>query len=161
MGQVLSLAEMRAERARLRAAGRRVVLTNGVFDLLHVGHSRYLTQARALGDALIVAVNEDASVRALKGPERPILPAAERAELLAALAAVDYVVLFPEVTAEATVRALTPDIYVKGGDYGVGKALPEAAVVAAYGGEVRLLPFVPGRSTSDIIGAIRAERSLA
>lgn len=161
MGQVLTLDQMRAERARQRAAGRRIVLTNGVFDILHVGHTRYLSQARALGDALIVAVNDDASVRALKGPERPILPLAERAEMLAALAAVDYVVPFSEITASTVVAALEPDLYVKGGDYGNGKSLPEAAVVAAYGGEVRLLPFVPGRSTSDIIRAIRAHHTLA
>ncbi len=161
MGQVLTLDQMRAERARQRAAGRRIVLTNGVFDLLHVGHTRYLSQARALGDALIVAVNDDTSVRALKGPERPILPVAERAEMLAALASVDYVVSFAETTASAVVAALEPDLYVKGGDYSSGKALPEASVVAAYGGEVRLLPFVPGRSTSDIIRAIRAHHTLA
>lgn len=161
MGRVLTLDQMRVERDRLRAERQRVVLTNGVFDLLHVGHVRYLTQARALGEVLIVAVNADASARAFKGPERPILPEAERAEVLAALGCVDYVVSFAERTAEAVVDALRPDVYVKGGDYGMGKALPEAAVVASYGGQVRLLPFVPGRSTSDIIDAIRAHRSLA
>ncbi len=161
MGQVLTLDEMRAERARQRTAGRRLVLTNGVFDILHVGHTRYLSQARALGDVLLVAVNDDASVRALKGPERPILPLVERAEMLAALASVDYVVPFSETTASTVVAALEPDLYVKGGDYGRGKPLPEAAVVAAYGGEIHLLPFVPGRSTSDIIRAIRAHHTLA
>jgi len=161
MGHVLTLDQMRVERARQRAAGRRIVLTNGVFDILHVGHTRYLSQARALGDTLVVAVNDDDSVRALKGSERPILPLAERVEMLAALASVDYVISFSETTAATVVATLEPDLYVKGGDYSSGKPLPEAAVVAAYGGEVHLLPFVPGRSTSDIIRAIRAHHTLA
>ncbi len=161
MGEVLTLDEMRAVREELRAAGRTLVMTNGVFDLLHVGHTRYLAHARALGDALLVAVNDDASVRALKGPTRPILPLAERAELLAALAAVDYVTPFAELTADRVLDILRPDIYVKGGDYGPGKPLPEAPTVRAYGGQVRLLPFIPGRSTSEIIRAIQAGESLA
>lgn len=161
MGQILSLEQMRAERARLRAAGRRLVMTNGVFDLLHIGHTRYLAQARALGDALLVAVNDDAGVQRLKGPQRPLLPLAERLELLATLAVVDYAMPFSEDTAAEVVQALQPDIYVKGGDYAEGKALPEADIVAAYGGEVRLLTLIPARSTSDIIRAVQTGTRLS
>ena len=160
MGQILSLDQMRDERARLRAAGHRLVMTNGVFDLLHIGHTRYLAQARALGEALVVAVNDDRSVELLKGPQRPLLPLAERLELLAALVAVNYALPFGEDTAAAVVQALQPDIYVKGGDYTL-KALPEAQVVAAYGGEVRLLTLTPARSTSDIIRAIQTGTRLS
>ena len=156
MGRVLSLDEMRVERARLAAERKRLVMTNGVFDLLHVGHARYLAQARALGDALLVAMNDDASVRGLKGPSRPIVPLVDRAELLAALASVDYVVPFGERTATAVVDAIKPDVYVKGGDYGPDKPPPEAEVVRAYGGEVRILSFVENRSTSELIRTILA-----
>ena len=156
MGRVLSLEEMSNERQRLAAQGRRLVMTNGVFDLLHVGHARYLAQARSLGDALVVAVNDDASVRRLKGPSRPIVPVADRAELVAALAVVDYVVTFGERTADRVVEALQPDIYVKGGDYGPDRPPPEAATVHGYGGEVHILPFVENRSTSELIQAILA-----
>lgn len=159
MGRVLSLEEMSAERQRLAAQGRRLVMTNGVFDLLHVGHARYLAQARALGDALVVAINDDNSVRALKGPSRPIVPLADRAELLAALAVVDYVVPFGERTADHVAATLKPTVYVKGGDYGPDKPPPEAATVRAYGGEVRILPFVENRSTSELIQAILATAS--
>ncbi len=157
----MARAALVAERARLREAGVRVVLTNGVFDLLHVGHLRYLQAARALGDCLIVGVNDDASVRRLKGPTRPIVPAAERAELVAGLACVDYVAIFDEDTAAALVQALRPDVYVKGGDYGPGgAALPEAEIVAAHGGVTTILPLEPGRSTTSIVDAIRAGRSV-
>jgi rfaE bifunctional protein nucleotidyltransferase chain/domain len=138
-----------------RAAGRRVVLTNGCFDLLHVGHARYLGQAAALGDVLVVAVNADDSVRALKGPGRPLVPAAERAELLAALAAVDYVTIFPELTVEALLRATRPDVWVKGGDYRPDDLI-EAPVARAVGAEVRMLDLQPGRSTSGLLAQIRA-----
>src|SRR6266511_703833 len=135
-----------AQRAReLRAAGKKLVVTNGCFDLLHVGHVRYLQAARRLGDFLVVGINSDASVRALKGPERPLVPEHERAEVLAALACVDAVVIFAEPTAERLVAVLRPDTYVKGDDY-TEAGLPEARVVRAYGGEVRLLPTVPGAS---------------
>ena len=134
---------------------RRVVLTNGHFDLLHVGHLRYLREAKALADILVVGLNSDASTRRLKGPGRPILPQEERAELLAALRCVDYVTIFEEDTAEELVQRLRPDVYVKGGDYAQGKALPEAKAVRAYGGEVRILALVPGRSTSALIERIQ------
>src|SRR5215211_7566483 len=119
MAIVLSLDELRAERERLREAGKKVVFTNGCFDLLHPGHVRYLEQARALGDALIVALNSDRSVRELKGERRPILTEDERAEVMAALASVDYVTIFDEPTPRQIIAALLPDVLVKGGDWGV------------------------------------------
>jgi rfaE bifunctional protein nucleotidyltransferase chain/domain len=144
---------------RLHLDHRRVVLTNGVFDLLHVGHLRYLQAARALGDALIVGLNSDASTRRLKGPTRPIHGEDERAELLAGLACVDAVVIFGEDTAVSLVEAIRPDLWVKGGDYGSLEEalprLPEAATVQRLGGEVRLLPFVEGRSTTLLVERIR------
>ena len=145
-------------------AGAVIVLTNGCFDLLHLGHTRYLQAARALGDVLVVGVNSDASTRALKGPGRPLVAQEERAEVLAALACVDYVTIFEEATAVALVEALRPDVYVKGGDYAIaaenqGAAinyakLPEAAPVLAYGGQVRLIPYLPGHSTTALIERI-------
>lgn len=163
MGQIIPFEELDRLGERLRAEGKRVVFTNGHFDLLHVGHLRYLQAARALGDTLIVGVNDDAVTRLRKGPGRPIVPEEERAELVAGLACVDYVVIFHEETAEAAVARLRPDIYVKGGDYAIDEAeeragkqpLPEAAVVRGYGGEVRTVPLVPGRSTTDIVRRIR------
>lgn len=134
------------------------MLTNGCFDLLHVGHVRYLAAARALGDLLIVGVNSDASVRALKGPARPLVPADERAEIIAALAAVDLVVVFDEPTAESLVAQLRPDIYVKGDDYSEA-TLPEARVVRGYGGEIALLPIQPGHSTSALIARVLARHA--
>ena len=148
-----------------RATGQSVVFTNGCFDLLHLGHVRYLQEARSLGDLLVVGLNSDDSARALKGPNRPLVPQAERAEVLAALACVDYVTIFDEITAVALVETLRPDVYVKGGDYAMpGSAaqptainyakLPEAAPVLAAGGQVRLIPYVPGHSTTELIERI-------
>ena len=164
MGQVLALSDLAAFGNALRAEGKRIVFTNGHFDLLHVGHTRYLQAARALGDVLIVGVNDDTSTAARKGVGRPIIPAAERAELLAALACVDATVVFAALTADEPIRLLRPDIYVKGGDYAVtvdeeraGKTpLPEAALVRQHSGSVRTIPLVPGRSTTEIIRRIRA-----
>ena len=138
-----------------QAAGETVVFTNGVFDLLHVGHARYLAEARALGDALLVAVNADESVRGFKGDLRPIVPLAERMEMLAALACVDYVTPFGTRTPVPLIETFHPAIYVKGGDYRE-EDLPEATVVRAYGGDVRLLSLVAGRSTTDIIARVCA-----
>ncbi len=147
---------------RLRSEGKSIVLTNGHFDLLHVGHLRYLQAAAELGDVLIVALNDDAMTSERKGAGRPVLPQGERAELLAGLECVDYVTIFSEPTAERVVELVRPDVYVKGGDYGPGGAeLPEAAVVEAHGGRVVILPLVEGRSTSEIIAAIREGRSLS
>ncbi|MDZ4277591.1 MAG: D-glycero-beta-D-manno-heptose 1-phosphate adenylyltransferase [Dehalococcoidia bacterium] len=161
--KVLPLEAVQQRCESWRAQGRRVVMTNGCFDLLHVGHVRYLRRARALGDALIVAVNDDNSVRELKGHGRPIVPEAERAEIVASLGFVNCATLFPEPTACNIVRSLRPDVYVKGGDYGVcAKSLPEAAVVAEYGGMVVLLEFEPGASTTSIIQRItQPERMFA
>lgn len=156
-GQVMDQAEAAAWAAGLRAAGRAVVFTNGCFDLLHRGHVDYLQRARALGDALAVGLNGDASVRLLKGPGRPILPEADRAAVLAALRAVDAVVIFQEPTAEALAAALRPAIYVKGGDWGdAARVPPEAAVVLGDGGRVQYIPYLPGRSTSEIVAQIRS-----
>lgn len=155
-GQVLQRSEAAAWAARLRAAGQAVVFTNGCFDLLHRGHVDYLQRARRLGDALVVGLNGDESVRLLKGPGRPILPEADRAAVLAALRAVDVVVIFHEPTAETLVAALRPAVYVKGGDWGAGQRIPpEAGVVQACGGRVQYIPYLPGRSTSEIVAQIR------
>jgi len=152
----LDLDALVARRAAWSAEGRRVVLTNGCFDLLHAGHVRYLSAARALGDRLVVALNDDASTRALKGPGRPILPLAERAELLCALRAVDAVVAFGGPTACEVVRATAPDVYVKGGDYGhLVNRPPEADAAERAGARVAFLPLVGGRSTSAVIARIR------
>ncbi|HSD44965.1 MAG TPA: adenylyltransferase/cytidyltransferase family protein, partial [Pyrinomonadaceae bacterium] len=115
--KVLTIARMLAERDQMRTAGKRLVFTNGVFDLLHVGHVRYLAQARELGDALVVAINSDRSVRELKGPDRPVFDENERAEILAALRHVDYVVIFDDISPRALIGKLLPDVLVKGGDY--------------------------------------------
>jgi D-beta-D-heptose 7-phosphate kinase/D-beta-D-heptose 1-phosphate adenosyltransferase len=140
---------------RAQRAGARVVFTNGCFDLLHVGHIRYLEQARALGEVLVVAVNSDASVRRLKGPTRPVVPQAQRAEVLAALGAVDHVVIFRELEPARTIRAVRPDILVKGGDWSEDQIVG-ADFVRSTGGEVRSLPYVKGTSTTAMIRAVAA-----
>lgn len=161
--------------------GARIVFTNGIFDLLHLGHLRYLRQARGLGDVLVAGVNSDESTQRLKGPARPLVPEGERAELLAALDCVDYVTIFGEMTAETTLKLLKPEVYVKGADYaeganrqqdtiftndalrlalaikgGLATRLPEARIVARYGGSLALLAYLPGHSTSDLIERIVA-----
>ncbi|WP_433128630.1 D-glycero-beta-D-manno-heptose 1-phosphate adenylyltransferase [Micromonospora sp. CA-240977] len=147
--------ELDAIVAEYREAGRSVVFTNGCFDVLHRGHVRYLEQARALGDLLIVAVNSDGSVRRLKGPDRPVNPVEDRGALLAALACVDHVVVFEEDSPAALIEAVRPDIYVKGGDY-PPELVPEAPLVRRLGGQVHTLGYVPDRSTSAIIERIRS-----
>lgn len=192
LGQIIlprePLADIIAEE---QAAGARCVFTNGVYDLLHVGHIQLLWRARALGDLLVVGLNSDASTRRLKGPTRPLVPQAERAETLAALAMVDFVTVFEEDTASETLLALRPAVYVKGGDYattdpnarvrdylvgpedlrrlvagqapedaslaalgGLVERLPEAPVVASYGGSLALLAYLPGHSTTELIERI-------
>jgi rfaE bifunctional protein nucleotidyltransferase chain/domain len=141
-------------RERQRAGGKRVVFTNGVFDLVHAGHVAYLAWARAQGDALLLGLNSDASVRALKGPERPLAPFADRAAVLAALRSVDAVVGFAQRTPETILDRLRPDIHVKSEQYQL-EDLPERAVIEAYGGEIRLAPHVSGKSTTDLIAEIR------
>lgn len=141
----------------LKQAGKRIVFTNGCFDILHAGHVRYLNEAKKLGDILVLGLNSDESVRRLKGPTRPVNHEEDRAEVLAGLYAIDYIVLFGDQTAEPLVEALQPDVYVKGGDY-VVENLPEAAIVASYGGQTVLIPEVPGRSSSNIIRKISEQK---
>ena len=138
-----------------RAAGRRVVLTNGCFDVLHRGHTTSLAQAARLGDLLVVAVNSDDSVRRLKGPQRPINTASDRASVLAALSCVDYVTVFETDTPIPLLELVKPDVYAKGGDY-TPEMMAETAVVRSYGGEVRILDFVPAHSTTDVVTRIRS-----
>lgn len=145
-------------RERLRREGRRLVFTNGCFDILHVGHVRYLASARSLGDALLVAVNSDRSVRALKGDARPITTEAERCEMLAALASVDLVTVFDDESPRALIADLTPDVLVKGGDYRLEEIHGREEVEAA-GGRVVALPFVDGASTTNIIERIKRASS--
>ena len=148
------LAALVRERQAWREAGRRVVLTNGCFDLLHAGHLALLEAARHEGDALVVAINSDGSVRRLKGSGRPLVPQAERAEALAALEAVDRVVVYDEDTPVAVVKALLPDVLVKGADWGADEIVGRAEVEAA-GGRVVRVALVPGRSTSGLVERIR------
>ena len=152
--QVLTRDEAAAFAADARAAGRRVVFTNGVFDLLHPGHVRYLRQARALGDVLVIAINADASVRRNKGPERPITPEHERAEVLAALDFVDAVTVFDEDTPLAIITAVQPDVLVKGADW-AHDAIVGRDVVEARGGRVVRVAVEQGHSTTSIVGRIR------
>jgi D-glycero-beta-D-manno-heptose 1-phosphate adenylyltransferase len=153
--RVLDLDTARRVAAAARASGRSVVLANGCFDLLHVGHVRYLEEARALGDLLIVGVNDDASVRRLKGPGRPLMPAGERVELLAALRAVDHVVVFDDDTADRLVELLRPAVHAKGTDY-TADTVPERASVAAAGGRVAIAGDPKQHSTRDVIAEIIA-----
>ncbi len=154
MRKVLSIAEAVALVEHLRHAGKEVVLTNGVFDLLHPGHVRYLQEARREGDALIVAVNSDRSVRAIKGPSRPVNSEAERAEVLAALACVDAVVVFDEDDPQRVVSRLQPDVLVKGADW-AKEAIIGRETVEARGGRVVRIPLADGHSTSAIIEKIK------
>ncbi len=156
MGRVLTPAGLAAEARRLQAAGHTLAFANGHFDLLHVGHLRYLQAARAEADFLIVAVNDDASVRSLKGPGRPVVPAAERAELLAALAPVDFVVVFPGDSPATLLAEIRPDVHCKGTDYGTPERVPEFGVVAAYGGRTALVGDPKDHATTDIIRKVRA-----
>lgn len=142
-------------RETMRAQGRRLVVTNGCFDILHAGHVTYLAAARALGDALLVGLNSDASVRTLKGPGRPVNPEQDRATVLAALAAVDGVCLFEEMDALRLLAEVKPDIYAKGGDYTIDTInQPERRLVEGFGGKVVILPGVPGRSTTNVLAKI-------
>jgi len=149
-GPVLNLSALKERLDASRRDGARIVLTNGVFDLLHVGHLRYLRQARELGDVLVVGINADDSVRK---PGRPLVSDTERAELVAALEPVDYVVIFDQVTADELIRALRPSIYAKGGDYSEA-SLPEATTVHEIGADIAFLPLTPDRSSSRMIGML-------
>lgn len=155
--RIVARSELRQLGDRLRRDGLRVAFANGCFDLLHVGHVRYLEAARAEGDVLVAGVNGDRAVRALKGPGRPLLPAAARAELVAALEAVDYVVIFDEPTAEAVLRELRPDVHCKGTDY-TEETVPERDVVRSWGGVVRIVGDAKDHSTRALLAGIAARR---
>jgi rfaE bifunctional protein nucleotidyltransferase chain/domain len=148
--KILERGQLRTSVEEWRRAGERIVLANGNFDLLHVGHVRYLRGAKELGGKLVVAINSDASVRALKGEGRPIMPEAERAEIVAALADVDAVVIFPELDVRALIREIRPDIQAKGTDYTV-ETVPERDAVGEYGGRVAIVGDAKDHSTSEII----------
>ncbi len=159
--KILSLKDLVRHSEEMQKAGRRLVLTNGCFDVLHAGHVRYLGEARGLGDALVVGVNSDSSARRLKGPGRPINSEADRAEVVSSLAAVDFVVIFPEDTAVRLVEDVRPSVYVKGGDYSSDpdseRFPPEGDAARRCGAEIRVLPYLPDRSSSAIIQAQRNE----
>ena len=158
--KILSAADLAARRDALDAAGRRLVFTNGCFDLLHVGHVRYLQAARAEGDALAVGLNADGSVRALKGPGRPLNPADERAEVLAALACVDHVTIFDDPRATDLLARVRPHVYVKGGDYTLETLnAEERAALGTAGARIAFVPMVPGRSTTRLVEAVRRSQS--
>ncbi len=155
MGEVLSSGELARRLAPLRAAGRTVALANGHFDLLHVGHLRYLRAAKREADLLVVAINDDESVARLKGPGRPLVPAAERAELLAALEPVDYVVVFGGDSPRELLGDLQPDVHCKGTDYQSPERVPEYGAVRAYGGRTALVGDPKDHATSDLIAKIK------
>ncbi len=154
MGDILTRDALAARVASDRARGLTIALANGAFDLLHVGHVRYLEGARRVADRLVVAVNDDGSVGRLKGPNRPLMPAADRAELVAALRAVDYVVIFPEATVTPLLELLKPDVHCKGTDY-TEASVPERDTVLAYGGRIAIVGDPKDHSTSDLLGRLR------
>jgi rfaE bifunctional protein nucleotidyltransferase chain/domain len=154
---VLTESELLAAITRDRAAGKTIAFANGCFDLLHVGHVRYLQGAAGEADRLVVAINDDRSVAALKGPGRPILAAADRAELVAGLRCVDYVVVFADTTVERLLRVLQPDVHCKGTDYTV-ETVPERAIVASYGGRTAIVGDPKHHATRDLLARITAER---
>jgi D-glycero-beta-D-manno-heptose 1-phosphate adenylyltransferase len=153
--KILSLEQLAAKSGQLRSAGKRVVGTNGCFDILHVGHVRYLAAARKLGDVLVVGLNGDSSVRQLKGEGRPVNPEQDRAEVLAALESVDYVTIFPELRATNFLQAAQPSTYAKGGDYTADTLDPEErAVLEKFGTKIEIIPFEQGYSTSQLLTRI-------
>ena len=156
MGLVLTLPQLRRRIAELKAQGKKIAFANGHFDLLHVGHLRYLRAARAEGDLLVIAINDDTSVTRLKGPGRPLMPAAERAELLAALEPVDFVVVFEGDSPAPLLADLRPDVHCKGTDYGAPERVPEYEAVRAYGGRTALVGDPKDHATSDLIAKIKA-----
>ena len=151
--KIKDLNELKNIRSKYKSSNEKVVFTNGCFDLLHIGHVRYLYEAKKQGDILIVALNSDSSVKKLKGNNRPIINENERAELLAALEMIDYIIIFEELTAKKLINNLKPDIYVKGGDYSK-ETLTEWETVEKNGGEVKLLKEIKGRSTTSLIKKI-------
>lgn len=153
MNKILSREALKIEVERRREEGQKIAFTNGCFDILHVGHVRYLAEARKMGDCLILALNSDASVRAIKGEKRPLIPEGERAEVAASLEAVDYVVLFDETTPMSLIEYLRPDCLIKGGDWREEDVVGGDAV-RSWGGEVALIPVVEGASTTNIVEKI-------
>ena len=154
----LTRSELAARVAQDRQAGRTIAFANGGFDLLHVGHVRYLEAARREADRLVVAINDDRSIQGLKGPSRPVLPEADRAELVAALRAVDYVVIFPEATVTPLLELLKPDVHCKGTDYTV-ETVPERETVRAYGGRIAIVGDPKDHSTTDLLTRLRPSRT--
>jgi D-glycero-beta-D-manno-heptose 1-phosphate adenylyltransferase len=155
MGEVIVGTDLLKIRERLKREGKKIVFTNGVFDIVHRGHVEYLTKAKALGDILLVGMNTDASVRRLKGPQRPVVSQDDRAFVLAALRAVDYVCLFDEDTPYILIKAIVPDVLVKGSDWSID-AIVGKDIVEAAGGKVQTIDYVPNRSTTNIIQKIAA-----
>jgi len=155
MGRLLTLDELTSEIAARRGAGAKVVLANGCFDVVHVGHVRYLQGASREGDILVVAVNGDEAVRQLKGEGRPVMPAAERAEIVAAMAGVDFVTVFDTLTVEPVLRALRPDVHAKGTDY-TPESVPERAIVAEYGGRIAIVGDPKDHSTTEVLARMKA-----
>jgi D-beta-D-heptose 7-phosphate kinase/D-beta-D-heptose 1-phosphate adenosyltransferase len=153
MSKITPRNELKATVDRLKREGKKVVFTNGCFDILHAGHTRYLREARKLGDALILALNSDSSVRSIKGPMRPIVPEAERAEVVASLDSVDYVTVFDELTPLELIEFLRPDVIVKGGDW-AEKDIVGAETVRKWGGRVAIMPEIEGASTTNIIDKV-------
>lgn len=153
MGKILSQEALKKEIDGLRMAGKKIAFTNGCFDILHVGHVRYLQEARKAGDVLVLAVNSDSSVRAIKGEKRPLVPEAERADVLAALESVSYVTIFDESTPLALIEFLRPDVIIKGGDWAEKDVIGRASV-AQWGGKVTIIPEIPGASTTNIVEKI-------
>ena len=154
MGKVLNINELVSELESLKSQGKQIVSTNGCFDILHVGHVRYLQKSASLGDILVVCLNSDRSVKALKGDSRPLNNESDRAEVLAGLGCVDYVVIFDEDTPVNYLAQIKPDIHTKGGDYDINN-LPEAKVVMDNGGKLEFISFVEGKSTTNIINKMK------
>jgi len=154
MGKILSRHDLQTEIDALHRQGKKIVFTNGCFDILHVGHVRYLCEAKKKGDILVLALNSDRSVQAIKGDKRPIVPEAERADVMAALEAVDYVTIFEELTPLALIETLKPDVLIKGGDWEEEKIVGREAVLS-WGGQVAVIPEIKGASTTNIVEKIR------
>ncbi len=154
MDKIVTREQLQQRLRQLRREGKTIVFTNGCFDILHVGHVRYLREAKKLGEVLVLALNSDASVRAIKGEKRPLVPEDERADIMAALACIDYVVIFSEPTPQGLIEYLQPDILVKGGDW-TEDAIAGADFVKAAGGRVVTIPLTAGRSTTNIVEKIR------
>lgn len=154
MGKILSRHDLQTEIDALHRQGKKIVFTNGCFDILHVGHVRYLREAKKKGDVLVLALNSDRSVQAIKGEKRPIVPEAERADVMAALEAVDYVTIFEELTPLALIETLKPDVLIKGGDWEEEKIVGRDAVLS-WGGQVAVIPEIKGASTTNIVEKIR------